>query len=93
MTPKENGMASKSHRATSAGGAPPYNLPDNLTEAGARALAARIEQFWAQRGYRITMRVEPCGCDGSWKTCWSVRSNLVAGLPVGEAATEMRRAA
>jgi hypothetical protein len=59
-------------------------MPDNLSEAGARALAQRITKFWAERGRSVSAWVEPIyWIDGKLgnTTAYSVRSNLIGGLP------------
>ena len=59
-------------------------IPDHCTEAGARALARRIQQYWAERGYMPpVIRYE--SASDAWKNNGSsfhfVRSDMVGGLP------------
>jgi hypothetical protein len=58
---------------------------DSLTQAGAESLAYRLRQFWRDKGYAITTRVEaraPKPTDGAKAFAFfQVRSNLVNGLP------------
>jgi len=61
-------------------------MTDHLSETGARELAARIREFWRQRGYRVnvwTERVEFGAKAGQKPFVFHVvRSDLVAGLPL-----------
>lgn len=49
--------------------------PDNLSHAGALALALKIRDYWAKRGLMISVALEPFG-DGS--VC-GIRSDLNLG--------------
>ena len=54
--------------------------PDYLTEAGARVLAARLEDYWSRQKHKITVTVtrDPSrGGDGPW----AIRSDMLGGLP------------
>lgn len=49
--------------------------PDNLSHAGAMALALKIRDYWAKRGLMISIVLEPFG-DGSM---YGIRSDLNLG--------------
>jgi hypothetical protein len=43
-------------------------------------LSAVVKEFWAERGARVSVRVEPI-CEHHGATIWGVRSDLLGGLP------------
>lgn len=55
---------------------------DNLSQAGAHQLAARLDAYWRSQGH-TTARfwVEPARNHGSQHAIFVVRSNLVGGWP------------
>jgi len=61
-------------------------MTDHLSETGARELAARIREFWRQRGHRVNVWTEAVRIEskGNQKpfTYHIVRSDLFAGLPL-----------
>ena len=61
-------------------------MTDHLSETGARELAARIREFWRQRGHRINVWTEAITltAKGGQKpfVFHVVRSDLFAGLPL-----------
>ncbi len=59
----------------------PFEFPDKVdfyTKHGANVLCDAISTYWLKRGYAIT--TERYLVEGTVAT-WSVRSNLVNGLP------------
>jgi len=61
-------------------------MTNHLSETGARELAARIREFWRQRGHRVSVWTERIefGAKGEQKpfVFQVVRSDLFAGLPL-----------
>lgn len=56
--------------------------PDYLTANGARALAQKIETYWALKGARVKTRVEPLReVRDREHTAHVVRSDMVNGEP------------
>ena len=51
-----------------------------VTEAGAQEIANRIRRYWAVRGKRIDIWVEPMAATKS-QTIFVVRSDMVNGSP------------
>jgi hypothetical protein len=45
-----------------------------------KARAAAIKEFWAERGARVSVRVEPIS-EHHGATIWGVRSDLIGALP------------
>ena len=64
-----------------------YAGPDHSSRFGAAALAARIEQFWRDKGYPGAACVhDRVGFEqNDTDIIWGVRSNLVNGLPPRDA--------
>ena len=62
---------------------PPSTIPDHMSEAGARKLAVRVAAYWRGKGSDVMVWAEP-NSYGPFAT-WSVRSNMLNGLPPGEA--------
>lgn len=63
--------------------------PEHSTYGGARALAARIEKFWADRGHRVAVDVHSYSTRETSKepaSIHGVRSNLVNGMPTASRA-------
>ncbi len=61
------------------------NPPEHSDEAGARALAQRIREHWAKRGYVVKTKLVPwLGLVNSQHNSqfWCVRSDMVNGMPV-----------
>jgi hypothetical protein len=61
----------------------PMNDPDLMSLNGAEQLAAEIMRYWLERGHKIEATVVPYGAedaDGGDKI-WSVRTNLLHGMP------------
>ncbi len=65
------------NRSSNRGGLKPLDVPEHLTEQGARALAARLQAYW--RG-QVRVWAEPVSSarDGA---AWAVRSDMVHGAP------------
>lgn len=59
------------------------DIPDHLSATGAVALADALLKYWMQRGhFNVRVEVIMDRLDtGHHHTLWSVRSNLVRGLP------------
>ncbi len=58
-----------------------WDGPNYLTDKGAAAsLAANINDYWHQRGFEhVSAWIEPMRSKGA--DMWSIRSNLINGLP------------
>jgi hypothetical protein len=60
-------------------------MTDHSTHIGAKALASRIEEYWAHRRQPVLCRLEPRPIyrkDGSLaRTVWDIRSEMVNGVP------------
>ena len=60
-----------------------------VAERTANELAAQIRAYWLERGYRPDVSVEPMPCprelaeSHSWGTLWTIRSDMLGGLPRG----------
>ncbi|MCW5725218.1 MAG: phosphoglycolate phosphatase [Maricaulaceae bacterium] len=55
---------------------------DFCTPEGARRLKARIEAFWAERGYNVTIDLVDAGFMPAMRSARTdVRSDMVNGLP------------
>lgn len=56
---------------------------DNLNYTNAQALAARIEQYWAAKGFPHVKATVERNEEADIQNClvFSVRSNLVGGMP------------
>jgi hypothetical protein len=53
-----------------------------LTELGARELATKIKNFWAELGYDVVVHVEYCGKSNPPRgSFYGVRSDLLDGHP------------
>ena len=66
------------------------DIPDHMTEDGARKLASRIEEYWRKKGYtedgdsvRTWLELIPQRRSSYHGPAWAVRSNMVGGLPPG----------
>jgi hypothetical protein len=61
-------------------------MTDHLSETGARELAARLREFWRQRGHRVSVWTEAVTLDAKGRqkpfVFHVVRSDLTAGLPL-----------
>ena len=61
-------------------------MTDHLSVTGARELAARVREFWRQRGHRVNVWTEAVTLEakGGQKPFvhYAVRSDLFAGLPL-----------
>lgn len=53
---------------------------DSMSPDGAKILADQIEQFWAERGGRVAVRVEVSTVRSGSRVA-AVRSDMVGGLP------------
>lgn len=57
-------------------------LKDTFSEAGAKEVKKRIEDYWADRGHKVQVFIEKKGFVPTLRGAhWVVRSNLVDGLP------------
>jgi hypothetical protein len=59
---------------------------DSLSATGAHKMAEQIRQFWKSCGFDVVVRIEPLavpGLERNGAPSFSIRSNLVAGLPPG----------
>lgn len=53
---------------------------DYTTPEGAQLLAGKITHYWYERGHTVTCKIiPPLQGDRGW---WTVRSDMVNGLPV-----------
>jgi hypothetical protein len=59
--------------------------PDSLSEAGAQALADRLQRYWAHRGLQVRTRISVEKI--SKKLLYGVRSDIVGGKPVTDVKT------
>lgn len=65
---------------------------DLSTKSGAAALAARIREYWSERGFEVLLSVEEKGFHPVTRAVrFEVRSDLVDGLP-RRSCTQLRRA-
>lgn len=55
--------------------------PDYCAEEHARLLAERIRMYWAERGYFVRVELVRSKPRRSGKPLYSVRSDMVRGLP------------
>ena len=59
-------------------------IEDNLVEAGAARLAARITAYWRERGYPVrTWLTKETQVTTNRSSAYGVRSDMVNGLPMG----------
>ena len=59
-------------------------FPDHLTRSGAEALAARLDAYWHGLGHAHVQHTAveiPVALSKMGGEAWTVRSNLVNGLP------------
>ncbi|MBI1339651.1 phosphoglycolate phosphatase [bacterium] len=55
---------------------------DFCTEDGARRLKARIEEYWAERGFNVSINLVEAGFVAAMRSARTdVRSNMVNGMP------------
>ena len=58
-------------------------MPDLCDHPGALILAERIESYWRQRGYEVSVTTQEAGFVPTMRTRrHDVRSNMVNGLPI-----------
>jgi hypothetical protein len=68
----------------------PPDLPNYSTKDGAKRLLATIRNYWAYRGYDVSLEIVEL--DGAPRN-FGIKSNLVNGLPRARRASPMRLAA
>lgn len=67
---------------------------DVCSRDGAKRLAARIEAYWAERGYAVQTQLRDAGFVASMRSARSdVRSDLVNGMPTKRLQIEQQEAA
>ncbi len=55
---------------------------DYTTRDGAQALAARIAEYWRDRGYEVMLQIEDVGFHPAIRAArYEIRSDLINGLP------------
>lgn len=55
---------------------------DFCTAEGARRLKARIEEYWSERGFNVTINLVEAGFVAAMRSARTdVRSNMVNGMP------------
>jgi hypothetical protein len=59
----------------------PEKHPDYHSEAGAKLLARKIEQFWKSGGYDKVMVAAVPVSHARWGAVWIVQSNIGIGGP------------
>jgi hypothetical protein len=47
------------------------------------ALIEKIQDYWASRGFVVTVRAAPLRDPSSMSTTWMIKSDLVNGMPPG----------
>lgn len=57
-------------------------IPELLTQEGAEGLARRLENYWAEKGFKIVTRIELIE-RVKGIPLHSVRSDMINGLPRG----------
>ena len=57
-------------------------MNDHCTQEGARRLKQRIEQYWTERGYDVSVDLVEAGFMPAMRSARTdIRSNMVNGLP------------
>lgn len=59
------------------------SVTDNLTHAGAHALADRIRAYWRKRGHEVTLYVVQQELPRGKLPLYDIRSRMVGGWPHG----------
>jgi hypothetical protein len=61
---------------------PVKDVPELSDELGAQRLKAKIEAYWAERGYSVQLRIEPKGFTPQMRAArYDVRSDMQNGFP------------
>lgn len=67
---------------------------DVCSKDGAKRLAAKIEAYWAERGYAVQMKLCDAGFVASMRSARSdIRSDMVGGMPTKRLQIEQQKAA